>query len=145
MMGFSYAVRIREKRGEPIEGQWKRASKFVDDFHDYTFQLQNRDGSFSTNWFEGRGDFGDNARRVQTTGHILEWLVYSLPKEQLRERRVVRTVDYLARLMYDNRSYAWEVGPKGHAIHALVLYDQKVFGSEAGSGAYRVARNDTEK
>jgi hypothetical protein len=145
MTGFSYAVRTRQKRGEPLTGQWLRASKFIDDFHEYAFQLQNRDGSFSTSWFEGRGDFGDNARRLQTTGHILEWLVYSLPAEQLRERRTVRSVDYLTRLMLENRNYKWEIGPKGHALHALVMFDQRVFGSEVGQGAYRVARSEEEE
>ena len=55
MTGFSYAVRKREQRGEPIEGQWLRAKKFVDDFHEYTFKLQNPDGSFSTEWFVDAG------------------------------------------------------------------------------------------
>ncbi|MEQ8788091.1 MAG: hypothetical protein RIC55_17415 [Pirellulaceae bacterium] len=142
MMGFSYAIKQRKKEDKPIEGQWLRAEKFVNDFHDYTFRLQNRDGSFSTNWFEGRGSSPDIDRRLQTTGHILEWLIYSLPEEQLRERRMVRSVDYLTRLMLQNPSHSWEIGPKGHALHALVLYDQKVFGNDIGKGVYRVARSD---
>jgi hypothetical protein len=145
MMGFSYAVRQRKKEGKPITGQWKRAETFAADFQDYTFRLQNRDGSFSTNWFEGRGSSPDIDRRLQTTGHVLEWLVYSLPKEQLRERRMVRSVDYLARLMLENRDKSWEIGPKGHALHALALYDQRVFDSKVGKGAYRVARSDDQE
>lgn len=126
MMGFSYAVRKREQRGEPVEGQWLRAKKYVDSYHDYTLKLQNADGSFSTDWFRSRADSPDLARRVQTTGHILEWLVYSLPEDQLTDPRVVRGIQYLTRLMLQHRS--WEVGPKGHALHALVLYDERVFG-----------------
>lgn len=144
MMGFSYALHMRKKHGEPITGQWKRAETFVNEFHDYTFKLQNIDGSFSTNWFEGRGSSPDIARRLQTTGHILEWLIYSLPEEQLRERRMVRSVDYLARLMLENKGYDWEIGPKGHALHALALYDQRVFGSKVGQGVYRLAQSPDE-
>jgi hypothetical protein len=138
MMGFSYAVRAREKRGEPFNGQWLRAKKYLDAFHDYTFKLQNEDGSFSTNWFESRGDWGARDRRLRTTGHILEWLLYSLPEEQLTEPRVVKAVDYLTELLWENRDHKWEIGPQGHALHALVLYDQRVFGGKPGRGGPKV-------
>lgn len=142
MMGFSYAVRKRNKRGGEFTGQWKRAKKFVEDFHEYAFTLQNENGSFSTNWFNQRGDSGDTTRYLQTTGHILEWLVYSLPQEQLRDPRVIKSVNFLVDLMLDNRDRRWDVGPKGHALHALVLYDQRVFGAKPGQGGPRVARQE---
>jgi hypothetical protein len=125
-MGFSYAVRKREQRGEPLEGQWLRAKKYVDAYHEYTFKLQNPDGSFSTDWFRSRASSPDIQRRVQTTGHILEWLVYSLPRERLSDPRVLHAVRYLSRLMTEHRQ--WEIGPQGHALHALVLFDQRMFG-----------------
>lgn len=134
MMGFGYCVDKRVSRGEEIFGQWQRASKYTDDFHNYAINLQNRDGSFSTKWFEGRGFSPDIDRRMQTTGHILEWLVYTLPESQLRDPRVVRAVDYLTNLMWSNRNNKWEVGPKGHALRALVLYDQRVYGGKMGVG-----------
>jgi hypothetical protein len=137
MMGFSYAVRMREKRGQPVTGQWLRAKKYVESYHEYTLRLQNRDGSFSTQWFEGRGDWGDAERRVQTTGHILEWLVFSLPKERLRDPQVIKAVTYLVNLM--NQQHQWEVGPKGHALRALVLYDQRTFGGTAQQWTFDVA------
>ena len=139
MMGLSYAVRMRERRGEKFSGQWTRAKKFVDDFHEYTLKLQNENGSFSTSWFAQRGDSGDIDRYLVTTGHILEWLVYSLPEDQLRDKRVVKSVNFLVDLLLENRDRTWNVGPKGHALHALVLYDQRVFGAQPGQGGPRVA------
>lgn len=139
MMGFSYAVRKRRERGEPLDGQWQRAKQYVDDYHEYAFKLQNADGSFSTNWFEGRGDAASIDRRLQTTGHMLEWLVYSLPKEQLADPRVVLSVDYLANLMLTNQNYNWEIGPKGHAIRALALFDERVFGGKPGERSTQLA------
>ncbi|MBL7039965.1 MAG: hypothetical protein ISR77_15110 [Pirellulaceae bacterium] len=132
MMGFSYAVREREKRGEPFEGEWRRAKKYVDDYHEYTFKLQNPDGSFSTNWFRRRGNRGGIEHRLNTTGHTLEWLALSLPDEELRDPRVVKSVDYLTRLLDNNRSYDWGFGARGHALHALAIYDMRVFGSKPG-------------
>ena len=138
LMGLTYAVENRIKDGQPIDGEWKRAQTFLYDFQRYTFGLQNPDGSFSTKWFERREARQDSQRRVQTTGHILEWLVYSLPEDKLRSPEVVKTVNYLSRLMYAERDTEWEIGPKGHAIHALSLYDQRVFGARIGQGGPRV-------
>ena len=128
MMGFSYAVRQRQRYGGPFEGQWLRAKRYVEAYQKHAFMLQNADGSFSTNWFQGRGPRGTLARHLKTTGHTLEWLVFSLPNEQLKEERVLKSVVYLTNLLLDHKDYPWEVGPKSHALHALSLYDQCVFG-----------------
>jgi hypothetical protein len=101
--------------------------------------LRNHDGSFSTNWFEGRGMSSDIERRLQTSGHILEWLVYSLPRVDLEDARIIQSVDYLATLMLNHRSHEWEIGPRGHAIRALALYDQRVFGGRPGQLERRLA------
>jgi len=139
MTGFSYAVRKREARSEPFTGQWLRAKKFVDDYHDYAFKLQNPDASFSTDWFAGRADFGPASRRLETTGHITEWLAYSLDKEQLVEPRMIKSVSYLTSLLYDNRNEKWGIGPLGHGLHALALYDERVFGGKPGARATELA------
>ena len=132
LMGFSYAVKKREQREEPMTGQWSRAQQYIQDFHQYTFRLQNENGTFSANWFEGRGDWGDIERRMDTTGHTLEWLAYSLDTQQLKERRVAKAAAYLSKLLYENRGRDWEIGPRGHALHALAIYNQRVFGAGPG-------------
>ena len=133
MMGLSYAVRKREQHGEPFVGEWRRAKEYVEAYHQYTFKLQNADGGFSTNWFAGRGDWGNMAWRLNTTGHMLEWLVYSLPEDQLRDPRVMNSVEYLVDLLIEKWGYDFEMGALGHALHALTLYDERVFGSVPGS------------
>ncbi len=140
MIGLAYAVHRRKKAGKPIDGHWKRAEKYVADYHDYIFQLQNPNGSFSTDWFQGRADSGDTYRYVQTTGHILEFMVFSLPEEQLKDPRVVRAVDFLTEVLVQNRELEWEIGPLGHALHALVMYEQRVFGVKPGERRTAIAR-----
>jgi hypothetical protein len=140
MTGFSYAVRKHQARNLFMDGQWQRASTYIDDMHAYAFKIQNRDGSFSTNWFAGRGDLADPQRRLQTSGHILEWLVYSLPKEELHDPRVTLGVDYVATLLGEGRATRWEIGPLGHALHALAIYDERVFGGQPGKRAQQLAR-----
>jgi hypothetical protein len=127
LSGLSLTVKARARRGEPLDGEYARAAAFVRKYHKYAFSLQNRDGSLSTNWFRGRGDEADINRRIKTTGHILEWLCYSLSDQELRQPQTVRAVSYLANLMYSKYDNEWEVGPMCHAIHALLLYDQRVF------------------
>ena len=139
MCGFGYAVRKRELRSQPVTGHWARAQKFVGDYVDYTYRLQNVDGSFSSNWFEGRGDWGGVDRKINTTGHTLEWLLMSLPDDRLTDPRLVRAVRFLTNLLWDNRNRKWEIGPQGHALHALALYDERVFGSRPGNRATELA------
>lgn len=145
MMGFSFAVNKRKKRKEPITGEWKRAEKYVLDYYEYTFKLQNPDGSFSTEWFEGRGANTDIERRLQTTGHTLEWLAFSLTKEQLKEERVTKAVDYLATLMLKHSQRNWAIGPLGHAVHAIAIYDERVFGGKVGERDKQLSRRLAKK
>ncbi|MFO0871748.1 MAG: hypothetical protein U0935_22720 [Pirellulales bacterium] len=142
MTGFSYAVNKRNKVGEEFVGQWMRAQKFVQSYHEYIFKLQNSDGSFSTNWFAGRGDSGEATRHVETTGHMLEWLVCSLAKDELDDPRVIAAVDHLTTLFENGRRQRqkWEIGPRGHALHALALYCERRFGDKPGSRAEMLAR-----
>jgi hypothetical protein len=145
MMGFSHATRVHVRRGLPLEGQWKRAAEFRDDFHHFAFSLQNRDGSFSTEWFERREARPDPQRRLQTSGHILEWLVYSLPSEQLEDPRLLRGVHYVTNLLHEGRSVKWEIGPLGHALHALALYDERKFGGKPGERVAQLAQRPGAK
>ncbi len=144
MTGFAYAVRKREQRGETVDGEWSRADKYVKDYHKYLYSLQNPNGSFSTNWFRGRGDSGDTDRYLQTTGHLLEFLVFSLPQEDLQDGRVVRAVDFLTNLMLRHNTRQWEVGPLGHALHALSIYDERVFGTKPGHRTSQLAKRPAQ-
>jgi hypothetical protein len=147
LTGFAYAVCKREVSGKPMTGQWQRAQNYLDDFHQYAFQLQNPDGSFSTEWFVRRSTAGDLNRRLNTTGHILEWLVYSLTEAQLAEQRTVRAVEYLTEQLWRYRDYDWDIGAKGHAIHALALYDERLFAGRPGTRAEQLAEyhDDAER
>lgn len=127
LMGLSYAVQRRIKQGMPVDGEFARAAKYTADYHTYAFKLQNADGSFSTQWLEYPQARTDLERRLQTSGHILEWLAYSLPDEELSSPQMVRAVAYLTGLLYSSKNRDWEVGALGHGLHALILYDQRMF------------------
>lgn len=128
LAGLALAVKKRKAAGLPIDGQYAAAQKFVANYQNYAYRLQNSDGSFSTDWFKGSAADPDIDRRLKTTGHQLELMIYAGSEEQLNYYRTVRAVNYLANIMHANRTRDWEAGPLGHAIHALVLYDRLAFG-----------------
>ena len=127
LMALSYALEQRRREQRPIDGDWYRAQKFIDDFHEYTWHFQHRNGSFSTGWFKEKSFSADVEKKLYSTGHILEWLVFSLPKQDLQDPRVTRCVDFILNLMLAAPNYDLAVGPRGHALHALRMYEEKVF------------------
>ena len=122
LMGLSFAIKQRVLQGQPVEGQYVRAAKFVNEYINYTWRLQNPDGSFSTNWYESRGNEPKEERKVQTSGHMLEWLMFNVSDSELRSPRVQKAVDFLLNHIYDKRDKKWPIGPRGHATRALALY-----------------------
>ena len=102
-MGLGCAVAEREKRSQPLEGQFARARKLIDQYQDYALKLQNSDGSWSPRFLAARGTSRNPALQLRSTGHVLEWLAMSLPEERLDDPRVVRSVEYVNRLLAGQR------------------------------------------
>lgn len=127
LSGLTLAYKTRIARDEPVDGQYLKAQRFVNRYQQYAYRLQNRDGSFSTEWFRGPGNENDIDRKLKTTGHILEWLLYAATEKELKHWKTTKAANYLANIMYRNRYRDWEAGPLGHAIHALLVYDRLVF------------------
>jgi hypothetical protein len=147
LSGLILTVKKRQRSGLPVDGEYAAAQKFVANYVNYAYRLQNSDGSFSTEWFKGPGAEEDIDRRLKTTGHQLEFLIYASSDDQLANFRLVRAVNYLSNVMWANRGRDWEAGPLGHAVHALVLYDRLVFAPHDGqpSGPAPVARQQTQR
>ncbi len=142
LMGLAHALRHRREEGLEVSGQWLRAEKFLDDFVTYTYQLQNRDGSMSTSWFEKPEDNGNMDRKVQTTGHMVEWLLTYTADEDLQNPRLVAAIRFLLGAMNGQRDHDWQIGPKGHALRSLAMYYDRVYkAGPAWSGAPAMARS----
>lgn len=127
LSGLTLAYKTREKRGEPIDGDYLRAQRFVKRYQQYAYKLQNSDGSFSTEWFRGAGNEQSVERKLKTTGHTLEWLLYAASEKELKYWKTTKAVNCLANLLYNNRNKEWDNGIMGHALHSLLLYDKLVF------------------
>lgn len=130
LFGLSYGCQRRLRATGQLDGVYRRADKYVREYQVLALsKLQNRDGSFSTEWFKYPADRDDDIdRKVQTTGHILEWLVASLDQEMLYHSRVVAAVEFLTSALAREPNRAWKIGPLGHALHALNIYQERVWG-----------------
>jgi hypothetical protein len=136
LFGLAYGCQRRERLTGQLDGVYLRADKYVRDYQNLTLsKLQNRDGSFSTEWFKYPADREDDVdRKIQTTGHILEWLVGSLDQERLYEPRVVAAAEFLCRALSREPSREWKIGPLGHALHALNMYQERAWGTVLPGG-----------
>ncbi|MFM9025810.1 MAG: hypothetical protein ACKON7_10815 [Planctomycetaceae bacterium] len=130
LFGLSYGCQRRLRATGELDGVYLRADKYVRDYQNFTLtKLQNRDGSFSTEWFKYPADRRDDVdRKIQTTGHILEWLVASLDQDQLYDPRVVAAAEFLSAALQKEPSRDWKLGPLGHALHALNIYQERAWG-----------------
>lgn len=133
------AVDRRLREGKPLDGAFLQAQQKVRAYQRRAFELQNPDGSFSTAWLDGPESRGDVTRRLTTSGHILEWLAYSLPAEQLDDPRFLRAVSYVASLLETKNDSSWHRGAMGHALHGLVIYEQRALGGRPGERRERLA------
>jgi hypothetical protein len=136
LMGISYAVERQRRLGKPLEGQFGRAKEFIDEFHAYALGLQNADGTWHPDFFAAKGPGNDHVGSLRSTGHVLAWLAYSLPEARLQEPRIVKAVTWVAEFLESNAprwnvtsSTPRETGAVGHALHALRIYDRRVFKS----------------
>ena len=136
LFGLSYGCQRRLRATGQLDGVYLRADKFVRDYQQFTLtKLQNRDGSFSTEWFKYPADREDDIdRKIQTTGHILEWLVASLDQEALFQPRVTAAVEFLTAALASEPSREWKLGPLGHALHSLTIYQERAWGTVLPGG-----------
>ena len=95
----------------------------------------------TTDWFEGREDNGDLDRKIQTTGHIVEWLLSVTPDSQLQNPRLVSAVRFLLKSMYEERGNDWKIGPKGHALRSLAMYYERTYRSGPAWATQSMARS----
>ncbi len=126
LMAIHLAVAKQEQHTESLEGAWQAAATYVDDYHQYAFHLFNPDGSCSTDWLERRAAIDDPQRRVQTSGHVLEWLAVSLPDERLQDPKLMGSFAYLSALLTVDIGETSAVGPRAHALRAIRIYQDRL-------------------
>jgi hypothetical protein len=111
--------------GKPLRGIWLEADQKIKRYVAESKALQNPDGTFSTVYFSGPGQSSEFSKRIASSGHILEFLMVALSDKQLKEAWVQRSIRAVAKDLVDHKQDAADCGPLYHALHALVLYQQR--------------------
>jgi hypothetical protein len=131
LMGLSCIVQARK---QAADGPLRHARQYVGQYHDHALKCQNPDGSWHPDFFASVGTSRDTAGVLRSTGHILEWLAFSLPAERLEDAGVVRAVVMTNFLLSNRRDPGstsglspLETATVMHALRALAIYDERVF------------------
>lgn len=132
LFALAYARNKHLATGGSLRGVWLEADQKIKRFTEEARSLQNSDGSFSTEYFRGRGFSNDFNTRIAHSGHMLEWMMMALPQSRLKEDWVRKGLDRLSTDLIENRKAAAECGPLYHALHALILYRLRTRPAEYG-------------
>jgi hypothetical protein len=134
LLGLSLAVAGCQRRKQPLEGEFARAKRFVEDYQGYALATQNSDGSWDLPPPAGRRTERDYTSLLSASGQMAEWLALSLPAKQLEEERLMKSLDYLENMLDSDRYHGYlqaassrDLAAVAHAAHALVVYDARVF------------------
>jgi hypothetical protein len=135
LIGLSIALNNYRAAHPNVElsGGWLAAQKQIDWAVEQAQRNQNRKtGAFSIAFFFRPANSANLDEHLAATGHILEFLSFALPKEQLDDEWIQNAVVYLCNLLERTKHLDLECGALYHAAHGLVLYREKVFGSRPG-------------
>ena len=138
LLGLTAAVKLYESESKPIRGPLALAKKQLTTYHDFVLSIQNDRYLWHPKFFLYKGFNPDAFEKMYSGGHILRWLVYSLPDRELHDERVVRAVYSLNmtvnRVKAETRANSLnsrQLEGLAVALHALSLYHQRVFGGES--------------
>ncbi len=129
LFGMTWVYHRHLSEGGQTDGVWKEIADKIAEYKEKARRMQNADGTFSTSFFAGPGAAPDVQLRINTTGHILEWLSLALTDEELREPWVRDAANALSLTILDNEGITLEGGSVYHAVHGLLIYRARVFGA----------------
>jgi hypothetical protein len=128
MTALTMAYNHRKAEGKPMEGVWQQLHERIRDCIGKAKELQNPDGSLSSNYFARPGKSADLSVCMGSAGHVMEFLATAMEKDELQEPWVQRAVLDVCKLFRKTKPVDVECGALFHAAHGLVLYREKVFG-----------------
>lgn len=128
MVGIATAVnRHNEQQGE-LKGAWVAADAKIKDCLRRAREFQQPNGALSAAYFERPSTSGDLAQQIQTTGHVLEFVVVSCSDEELDDPWIQRAVQYLCKSFRLTKDADVECGWLYHATRGLKIYRDRRFG-----------------
>jgi hypothetical protein len=130
LFGLSWVHHLHLRNGGRPAGAWKDVADNTARHVELARKYRNPDGSFSTNFFRGPGTSGDLQLRMNTSGHILEWLALALSDAELRQGWVQEAANAVALMILEHQGEGIEGGTLYHAVHGLLEYYARVYNAE---------------
>lgn len=127
LFGLTWVYHLHLRKGGKATGVWQDVAAKQLAYQQLAKAQQNGDGSFSTNFFRGPGNADDRQLRMNTTGHIFEWLALSLPDAELRAAWMQNAANNLALQFLEIQGQPMEGGTLYHAVHGLLIYYARVY------------------
>lgn len=128
LFGLTWALHVHRTRGGTNTPLWEEVAKKNAKYREIARRQQNPDGSFSTRYLAGPGNSRELDLRVNTTGHVLEWLALALDEKELRQGWVQEAANALSLMILDSASRPIDSGSLYHATHGLHLYHARLWG-----------------
>lgn len=126
--GEAAAKQLDEGKAPP---DWQAAYDKVLESIAGAHEFQQPDGGFSTNYFSRSGSSPDIALRINTSGHVFEFLAMALSDEDLKSDWMRRAAIFLCDMLDATVDEDLECGGLYHAVHGLILYRQRLFDAAA--------------
>lgn len=126
LTAIATAVNKRKAEGAPLSGVWDDAQSLVNMAILQAFDLQNADGSFSSEYFEREGWSIDVAGAIGTTGHTLEFIATGGSDEQLSSEETLLAANCLCRMLEQTSQVDLECGALYHALSGLQRYRKRL-------------------
>jgi hypothetical protein len=130
LFGLAWVYHLHLQHGGKTTGIWKDVAEHQTRYRVRAQELQNKDGSFSTDFFRAKGHAQDMQLRLNTTGHIFEWLSLTLSDEELQEPWMREAADALTLMFLEIQQSPMEGGTLYHAAHGLLIYYSRMYGPD---------------
>jgi hypothetical protein len=127
LFGLSWVYHLHMLKGGKKTGVWQEIADKEDKYAKLAKQWQHPDGSFSTEFFRSSADSPNPQLRMNTSGHILEWLALALPDSEIKKPWVEAAANAVALMFLDIQRAEMEGGTLYHAVHGLIIYYARMF------------------
>jgi hypothetical protein len=128
LFGLTWVYHLHRQNGGKKEGVWLKTVEHLDKYKKLARKFQNGDGTFSTKYVSEPGNDIDPELRINTSGHVFEWLALALSDEEIRLNWMQDAAQALIRLILDNSDRSINGGALYHAAHGLEIYRTRLFG-----------------
>jgi hypothetical protein len=128
LCGLTLALNRHLQQGGKVTGGWELAQAKIDDSLQKAREFQNSDGSLSSNYLRRPGRSADLSENLGATGHVLEFVVLTVPDSEIREEWIKRAALFMCDVLERTKDIPLECGALYHAVHGLVIYRERLFG-----------------